>query len=109
MYCYGCKVELFGFQAYQSMYCSQCLNRRAVEKQTLLQAQIAERQYEMQQEQLRDMEEQRELMESRNNQPYRSTIKPAYYYGNKILSQMSAEEIMEEYKRSGHLPDPNEM
>jgi len=101
MVCYGCKTELFGYQAYQSMYCSQCLNRRAVEEQTRIQAQIAERQYELQQEQLRDMQEQRELMESRQQyqQPVYHKPKP------KKVRPLS---VIEEDLANGILPDLDE-
>jgi DNA segregation ATPase FtsK/SpoIIIE-like protein len=101
MVCYGCKVELFGYQAYQSMYCSQCLNRRAIEKQTMIQAEIAERQYELQQEQLRDMQEQRDLMESRQfQQSYRRP---------KVKTVRPYKVILEDIRTGGGLPDPDEL
>jgi DNA segregation ATPase FtsK/SpoIIIE-like protein len=104
MVCYGCKVELFGYQAYQSMYCSQCLNRRAIEKQTMIQAQIAERQYEMQQEQLRDMQEQRELMESRQRQ-----FQQPVYRQPKPKTVRPYSVILEDIRTGGGLPDPDEI
>jgi DNA-directed RNA polymerase specialized sigma54-like protein len=114
MVCYGCKTELFGYQAYQSMYCSQCLNRRAVEEQTRIQAQIAERQFEMQQEQLRDMQEQRELMEQRQyqqRQSFSSKPKEEKVDLGKLLKKLCPRplsEIDEETERTGGLPDLDE-
>jgi DNA segregation ATPase FtsK/SpoIIIE-like protein len=106
MYCYGCKVELFGFQAYQSLYCSQCLNRRAIEKQTLLQAKIAERQLEIQREQMEELEEQRQLMEQRQYiQPVRNT-KSAVRKPKTVRPYMV---IKEEMENGGGLPDPYEL
>jgi DNA segregation ATPase FtsK/SpoIIIE-like protein len=85
------------------MYCSQCLNRRAVEEQTRIQAQIAERQLEMQQEQLRDMEEQRELMEQRQYQ------QQPVYRQPKAKKVRPYSVILEDIRAGGGLPDPDEI
>jgi DNA segregation ATPase FtsK/SpoIIIE-like protein len=106
MVCYGCGIDLHGYQAYRSLFCSQCLNRRAVEEQTRVQAQIAERQLELQQEQMREMEEQRELMEQRQYiQPVRNT-KSAVRKPKAVRPYMV---IKEEMENGGLLPDPYEL
>ena len=104
MVCYGCGIDLHGFQAYQSLYCSQCLNRRALEKQTLLQASIAERQLELQREQLDQFQEQRELTESRQ---YISAPVAKPKPRKKFCRPYTV--IRKEMDDGGGLPDPDEL
>ena len=101
MVCYGCGVELFGYQSYKSMYCSQCLNRRVVEEQTRIQAQIAERQLELQRDQMEQMARERDRMEEQQyQQPARQPSK------KKTVRPLAV--IQEEYDRLGILPDLEE-
>lgn len=101
MVCYGCGIDLHGYQAYRSLYCSQCLNRRAVEEQTHTQARIAERQLELQREQLEQFEEQRELAESRQY-----THAPVAQ-SRKICRPYSV--IRKQIDEGQGLPDPDEL
>ena len=101
MVCYGCGIELFGYQSYKSMYCSQCLNRRAIEKQTQVQAEMAERQLELQHEQMKQMARERDRMEEQQyQQPSRQPSK------KKTVRPLAV--IQEEYDRLGILPDLEE-
>ena len=117
MVCYGCGIDLHGYQAYRSLYCSQCLNRRAVEEQTRTQARIAERQLELQREQLEQFEEQREEQERRLAEAsYVRTTKvrereeplpdPDLIFPPTKTRPLSV--IQEEMNRTGNLPNPNE-
>ena len=101
MVCYGCGIDLHGYQAYRSLFCSQCLNRRAVEEQTRTQARIAERQLELQREQLEQFEEQRELTESRQY-THAPVARP-----RKICRPYSV--IRKQIDEGGGLPDPDEL
>ena len=134
MVCYGCGVELFGYQSYKSMYCSQCLNRRAIEKQTQVQAEMAERQLELQHEQMKQMARERDRMNEQQYQQPKPRRQSTYLeplgntkedyidmemgeYVRKITESdagknaRSYRDIMEEYHNDpeGHFPDMNEL
>jgi hypothetical protein len=70
-----------------------------------MQAHIAERQLEMQREQMRGLEEQRDLMESRQRQ---SQPQESFPSKPKVKTIRSLSVIEEEMTRDGGLPDPDE-